>query len=627
MATEKEEVVLQFKVEQGDAITEMERMKKYIIQTKEEQRALNKAYKDGDITITEYAAETVRLEGILKKQQSTYNNVQKSVTGVKTQLDKLIDSNQKISKDLQKTSQSFQDVAGNINIAGTNIGSLTTKLASFANPATAAVGVVSALGAAYARSTIGAKDLEFAQTQLNTAITIGTNAFAGLISSAEDGEGILSRALSAFIFRIDPTTAVLSKIAALNQERLEDLGRSELEIRAKVNERLEENQELLTEIQSEQTTLNQKLANGDLIITNVRRNEEELKDILEEELAVLNAQLGIDEQNEAIQTAILQKKLEISKLERDSEKRVQNIVKLQDNLNDAEAKRLDLLRQQKAVTESGNRDIDIASGLSLEAQSGLANKPKEESLLADGKLGVLDVTKAQASAVKKLGDEIVAVQKSQYAQDLENFLRTQAEKEAAMQAQLTAAQTVSNALAGLSDEGSEIQKAFALTAIAADTARALTGGIAAAQSVPYPGNLVAMASVIASILANVAQAKQIAGFAGGGFTGSGFGSPDSSGFKPAGIVHEHEYVVPKRVTYSPAAQPHIRALESMRLSKYAEGGVVTSAMTAEVDGNRLVMKNAMKDAVKSMPAPVVSAKEITKVQNRVRVKERISKSG
>lgn len=621
MATEKEEVVLEFKVEQADAITEMERMKKSIIQTKEEQRALNKAYKEGDITITEYAAETVRLEGILKKQQSTYNNVQKSVTGVKTQLDKLIDSNQKISKDLQKTSQSFQDVAGNINIAGTNIGSLTTKLASFANPATAAVGVVSALGAAYARSTVGAKDLEFAQTQLNTAITIGTNAFAELISSSEDGEGILSRALSAFIFRIDPTTGILSKIAALNQEKLEDLGRTELEIRAKVNERLEENQELLTEIQSEQTTLNQKLANGDLIITNVRRNEEELKDVLEEELVILNAQLGIDQQNEAIQTAILQKKLEISKLERDSEKRVQNIVKLQDNLNDAEAKRLDLLKQQKAVTESGNRNIDIASGLSLEAQSGVANKPKEESLLVDGKLGVLDATKARASAIKKLGDEIVAVQKNQYAQDLQNFLEAQAAKEAARDAELQSATIVANALAGLAEEGSDIQKAFALTSIAVDTARALTGGIAAAQDVPYPGNLIAMAQVIATILANISAAKDIAGFAEGGYTGHG------GKHEPAGIVHKGEYVVPQHVNYSAAGQYHVRALESMRLRGYAEGGVVTSAMTSEADNNRLVTKNAMKEAVKNMPAPVLDIKEFTRIQNRVKVKEKISKAG
>src|SRR5688500_8991512 len=153
----------------------MERFKKSILQTKQEQQELTKAYKGGHITLNEFVKEQVRLESILKKQQSAYNNVQKSVTGVKTQLDKLIDSNKKISK-------SFEDAASQINIAGVNVGGLSTRLASFANPATAAVGIVTALGAAYARSTIGAKDLEFAQNQLSHATTILTNQLAGLIS-------------------------------------------------------------------------------------------------------------------------------------------------------------------------------------------------------------------------------------------------------------------------------------------------------------------------------------------------------------------------------------------------------------------------------------------------------------
>lgn len=605
MATEKEEVVLQFKVEQGDAITEMERMKKSIIQTKEEQRALNKAYKEGDITITEYAAETVRLEGILKKQQSTYNNVQKSVTGVKTQLDKLIDSNQKISKDLQKTSQSFQDVAGQINIAGTNVGSLTTKFASFANPATAAIGVVGALSAAYARSTIGAKDLEFAQNQLNTAITIGTNAFASLISSAEDGEGIISRLTTAILFRIDPTTGVLSKLAALNAERLEDLGRTELEIRAKVNERLEENQELLTEIQSEQTTLNQKLANGDQIITNVRRNEEELKDVLEEELGILNDQLRIDENNEAIQTAILQKKLEISKLERDSEKRVQNIVKLQDNLNDAEAKRLALLRGEN-VTSSTSLSTDTKSGSDfLKDVGGPDSTSINNEIIING--------------AKELNDGLIELDNQRTDNEVKNAGERLRVNQAADEATLESATIVAGALAGLANEGSEIQKALALTGIVADTALAVTRGIAASQSVPYPGNLVAMASTIAAVLGGIANARAVAGFAHGGYTG------DGGKYEPAGIVHKGEYVVPQSVNYSSAAQPHIRALESMRLSQYAEGGVVTSSMTSESDNSRLATKNAMKDAVNSMPPVYTSIVEINKGQSRVRAKQNISR--
>src|SRR5688572_27637978 len=114
---EKEEVIFELKVEPSDAFSELEKMKKAIISNKKEMKDLESAYKKGTITIDEYVTEATRLEATLKRNQSAYNNVQKSVTGVKTQMDKLIDSNKKISQDLKKTSQSFQDVAGNINIA------------------------------------------------------------------------------------------------------------------------------------------------------------------------------------------------------------------------------------------------------------------------------------------------------------------------------------------------------------------------------------------------------------------------------------------------------------------------------------------------------------------------------
>jgi hypothetical protein len=41
----------------------------------------------------------------------------------------------------------------------------------------------------------------------------------------------------------------------------------------------------------------------------------------------------------------------------------------------------------------------------------------------------------------------------------------------------------------------------------------------------------------------------------------------------------------------------------------------------------LMIQNAMKEAVKSMPAPELSIKEFTKIANRVKVKEQSSKAG
>jgi hypothetical protein len=89
-------------------------------------------------------------------------------------------------------------------------------------------------------------------------------------------------------------------------------------------------------------------------------------------------------------------------------------------------------------------------------------------------------------------------------------------------------------------------------------------------------------SPFAAIAAGVAAAAQIAiisrqQFARGGYTGKGYGARDSSGFKPAGIVHEGEYVAPKWQVDDPTTAPVIRWLENRRLRGYAAGGLVTSS--------------------------------------------------
>lgn len=80
---------------------------------------------------------------------------------------------------------------------------------------------------------------------------------------------------------------------------------------------------------------------------------------------------------------------------------------------------------------------------------------------------------------------------------------------------------------------------------------------------------------------------ELPSFAEGGFTGSGFGSPDKSGFKPAGLLHEGEWTAPKWMVESPRTARVIDYLESVRQGKttpMAEGGFsqseTSSATTA-----------------------------------------------
>jgi hypothetical protein len=110
---------------------------------------------------------------------------------------------------------------------------------------------------------------------------------------------------------------------------------------------------------------------------------------------------------------------------------------------------------------------------------------------------------------------------------------------------------------------------------AAITEAIIAGALAVVKSLP---------NVFAAIAASVATAAQIAiianqKFAGGGFTGQGFGSPDSSGHRPAGIVHAGEYVAPAWQVNNPETGPVVAWLNNRRLRGYAAGGFVAPNTT------------------------------------------------
>jgi tubulin-specific chaperone A len=65
----------------------------------------------------------------------------------------------------------------------------------------------------------------------------------------------------------------------------------------------------------------------------------------------------------------------------------------------------------------------------------------------------------------------------------------------------------------------------------------------------------------------------------GGFTGSGFGAPDESGSRPAGVVHAGEYVSPAWQVNHPETGPVVRWLNDRRLRGYATGGFVAPNTT------------------------------------------------
>lgn len=599
MAAEKEEIILDLKIDQGSAISELEKTKKSIIQTKEELTDLTKAYKAGNVTLEEYASESVRLEGILKKQQSTYTNVQKSVTGVKTQLDKLIDSNKSISK-------SFQETANQINIAGVNVGQLGDKIKNLAGPAgimTGAVAVVGALGAAYAQSTLGAKDLEFAQNQLSIATGLLSNRFAELVNtSKEDGEGFFTTILNSILFRIDSGLALESKVLAIIQEQIEDLQRAEISARANVSDRLADNQELLTKLQDSQVSYNEKIHLTGEMIANISKNEDELLAIKNEQLKFAESQLAADTENEAKQTAVLEIQRDISNIQKDAERRRQAILRIESNITDQYNKQLEAQRKAAADQEEERRK----TARSETERRGAGGSTIQDIANARG-TAKLDA-KAAAQQVKMA--EQTEEQKREAAYQTYLFKQQLAQQELAMTASML------GQAAALFSEQTALGKTLG---IANATVNTYQGATLALASLPPPFSFIQAALTIATGLASVAKITGVAAAGGADFTTKG---PTMLlvGDNPGGREHVTVKPLSGRGKTRSFGKNGIAAAGGADF--IADGGASKNAAVSET--NQTIL---FANALKAMPTPEVSVKEISKVQKRVNTREILSKVG
>jgi hypothetical protein len=151
-------------------------------------------------------------------------------------------------------------------------------------------------------------------------------------------------------------------------------------------------------------------------------------------------------------------------------------------------------------------------------------------------------------------------------------------------------------------EAAAFQKALGLFQIGIDTAIAISGAVAQAQSVPFPGNLIAIATGVATVLANIARAKKLISAeevpqrAAGGYynvTGADDGLQYNArmlGQHPGGMLpgspslvlaseRGPEYYVPNYMLRNPMVLNAVNAIESIRVNKgagtvpqYADGG-------------------------------------------------------
>lgn len=190
------------------------------------------------------------------------------------------------------------------------------------------------------------------------------------------------------------------------------------------------------------------------------------------------------------------------------------------------------------------------------------------------------------------------------------------------QAKLQAISTITGSLSSLFDTLGENNRAFAilsktlaLAEIAINTGKAIAAGTAQAMSVPFPANLVAIATTIATVMANITTAintVKSAKFATGGLvTGPGTGTSDSI---PA-MLSNGESVMTARTT----------SMFAPILSSFNQMGGGVPISVAESSNQTLGEDMLARSIQKGMAGirPVVSVEEITRVSNRVEVVETV----
>lgn len=180
--------------------------------------------------------------------------------------------------------------------------------------------------------------------------------------------------------------------------------------------------------------------------------------------------------------------------------------------------------------------------------------------------------------------------------------------------------TLSDAFGELGESNkafAKLSKVLALGEIAVNTGVALAAGIKQAQSVPFPANIAAVATTVATILANIATAIKTvnsAKFAEGGLvTGAGTGTSDSITAR----VSNGESIMTANSTAMFA--PLLSSLNQLG------GGVpiVPQASPSQQIGEEFLAA-AVARGMEMAPRPVVSVEEINSVGRRVEVIENIA---
>ena len=135
----------------------------------------------------------------------------------------------------------------------------------------------------------------------------------------------------------------------------------------------------------------------------------------------------------------------------------------------------------------------------------IAIEAKVVGFQAEQKTNVNALLKEELDLNKQL-----AAQKKKDGEEEEERIQTE------LMAKIKAGKDILKATTSIAGESSKVGKAAAVSNILIDTALAISGAVKSAQAMPFPGNLAAIATGIATVMANLRTAKGILSKAGAG---------------------------------------------------------------------------------------------------------------
>lgn len=299
------------------------------------------------------------------------------------------------------------------------------------------------------------------------------------------------------------------------------------QIRDDVSLTLEERKaanEELGRILDEQTQEELKLANKRLELALLEQSIN--KDSVDAEIEVINARKEIADINERItgqrseqltnENALIQENIDKQKEKAELEAEA---------AREAAERRLQIERELADSRIALIQDEELRRIMEIEAnlERKLAEIVEEDAQAKELKANLRQIADAEILQIQQEGrDKELAILEEHAKKQREieekavaDVKKAEDEKKKLRQDGLTAAGAVLGSLGQLiaasgnqSKEAVALQKTLAVAQIAIDTAKAITGAIAQAQSVPYPGNLVAIATGVAAVVAGIASAVQ-----------------------------------------------------------------------------------------------------------------------